>query len=99
MCKIDCSGGCRDCAPDEHPKYVQDIKVGDTIWLKGWNQGMEVVDYGLNKEGWFICYRPKVTSFALLDQISGWTDPETGKIKEVDISEVPKPPEEALENF
>lgn len=98
MCKINCSGGYRECSPDEHPKPIREIRVGDTIWLKGEPYGMRVSYYGLNEEGWFMCYSPGTMSFALLDEIAGWTDPETSIIYPVDISEIPKPPQEALED-
>ena len=58
---------------------------------------MRVTSYGLNEEGWFMCYSPSTVSFALLDEITGWTDPETSYIHPVDISSVPKPEEDICE--
>jgi hypothetical protein len=80
-------------------KPVEEIRVGDTVFLTTEDYGMVVSSYGLNEKGWFMCVSPATVYFAPLDTIRGWADPKTHVIHEVDISAIPKPPEEAVEDF
>jgi hypothetical protein len=63
MCKINCSGGCKECAPEDH------LIPGDKVVWKGFIH--DVVDYGINwnDELPFVCLRPCTTKFAPLTEV------------------------------